>query len=678
MFEDRNIAVIIPACNEERAIAQVLGDIPTWVDDIVVVDNGSTDATAEIAQASGARVVREDRRGYGSACLAGMSFVRDPDIVVFLDGDHSDHPEQMERLVEPIAKGDFDMVIGSRALGDADRGALTPQQRYGNALACWLMRRYWKTSYTDLGPFRAISFRALCALQMDDPNFGWTIQMQIRAARRGLRTMEVPVDYRCRIGVSKISGTVRGVIGAGTKIISTIYLEKAKPAWGGTPKVGGDHLIVFTRCPIPGETKTRLIPALGEIGAANLQRDMTLHALSNISKLLEARDVTVELHYAGGTESQACEAFGDNWTFVSQTDGDLGEKMRRATNRAFFRGASSVIVMGSDCPEISADVLTRAFEQVETADVVFNPATDGGYVLVGMRRQVPEIFEGIAWGGADVLRDSQSAAERAGRKVALLDSLNDVDNPEDLPVWHRADEQRRSDSDVPRISIIVPTINESNNIGTTLSHAATGRGVELIVVDGGSTDDTCAKAERMGARVVRSDRGRAVQMNAGAAIASGDIFLFLHADTHLPPAYDRAIRDAMKQPGAVAGAFRLRIDASGASLRMIERVVDFRSRVLNLPYGDQAMFVSRDAFAKTGGYLPQPIMEDYDLVRSLKKNGRIIMVNLPVRTSSRRWRDNGIWRTTIRNQLYILAHSLGIDTKRIESWRRSQKRGSPS
>ncbi len=678
MFKDHNIAVIIPAFNEERSIARVLGDIPAWVDEIVVVDNGSSDATAEIAKANGARVVRENRRGYGSACLAGMSFIRHPDIVVFLDGDYSDHAEQMDRLVEPIARDEFDMVIGSRVLGDADHGALTPQQRYGNALACWLMRLHWKTAHTDLGPFRAISYRALCSLQMDDPNFGWTIQMQIRAARRGLRTMEVPVDYRRRIGVSKISGTVRGVIGAGTKIISTIYLEKAKPAWGKNPRVGGDHLIVFTRCPVPGETKTRLIPALGEIGAANLQRDMTLHALSNISRLLEKREVTVELHYMGGTESDAREAFGDNWTHVAQTDGDLGEKMRRATNRAFCRGAGSVVVMGSDCPEITEDVLSCAFDKVKTADVVFNPASDGGYVLVGMRKPAAEIFEGISWGGSDVLRDSQNAAKRAGFNVALLDPLNDVDVPKDLAVWQRADEKRRNVSDVQRISVIVPTINESSNIESTLSRVATGRGVELIVVDGGSTDDTCAKAERMGARVVRSDRGRAIQMNTGAAIASGDIFLFLHADTHLPPAYDRAIRDALNQPGAVAGAFRLRIDANGSSLRMIERVVDFRSRVLNLPYGDQGIFVGRKAFEGPGGYLSQPIMEDYALVRALKKSGRIVMVDLPVKTSARRWRDNGVLRTTIRNQLYIFAYSLGIDTKRIESWRRRQQRGSPS
>jgi rSAM/selenodomain-associated transferase 2 len=162
-------------------------------------------------------------------------------------------------------------------------------------------------------------------------------------------------------------------------------------------------------------------------------------------------------------------------------------------------------------------------------------------------------------------------------------------------------------------------------------------------------------------------------MNAGAAVATGDILLFLHADTLLPPGYDRAVRSAMRQPGAVAGAFRLSINSSKRSLRLIERAVDFRSRVLKLPYGDQALFVERRAFEDLGGYLPQPIMEDYALARSLRKTGRVIMVDQSVRTSPRRWLDNGVWRTTLRNQLYTLAYLLGIDADGIDAWRRAQK-----
>jgi glycosyltransferase involved in cell wall biosynthesis len=219
-----NIAVIIPALNEEEAIGQVLAEIPAGtVADVIVVDNGSTDRTAEVARAAGARVVTESRRGYGSACLRGMAELRDPEIVVFLDGDHSDYPEELPSLVAPIAGDRADLVIGSRTLGRREKGSLTPQQVWGNRLACFLLRLIYRHRFTDLGPFRAIRYRSLMALGMTDPDFGWTIEMQIKALKRGLRVIEVPVRYRARVGVSKISGTLRGTVLAGYKIITTLF-----------------------------------------------------------------------------------------------------------------------------------------------------------------------------------------------------------------------------------------------------------------------------------------------------------------------------------------------------------------------------------------------------------------------------------------------------------------------
>ena len=255
MFENKCVAVVIPALNEERAIAQVLREIPDWVDDVVVVDNGSTDATGSVARAGGARVVLEEQQGYGAACLTGLKSLDAPDIVVFLDADLSDHPKQMDRLVAPIARDEVDLVIGSRVLGDAQHGALTPQQRWGNALACRLMRLFWKASYTDLGPFRAISYPSLCTLQMDDQDYGWTVQMQIRAAKRSLTAREVPVDYRRRVGKSKISGTIRGVLAAGTKILSTIAVERRETTGKDHAGLDVDHLLVFTRYPVPGKNE---------------------------------------------------------------------------------------------------------------------------------------------------------------------------------------------------------------------------------------------------------------------------------------------------------------------------------------------------------------------------------------------------------------------------------------
>lgn len=219
------VGIIIPAMNEAAALPHVLPAIPSWVAQVIVVDTASTDGTAEVARGLGARVVAEPRRGYGRACLAGLAALADEiDTVLFMDADASDRPEEMARLLAPIAAGEAELVIGARTLG-AEPGSLTPQQRFGNALACLLIRAIWGVRYTDLGPFRAITRDALARLGMRDETWGWTVEMQVRAARLGLRAREVPVGYRRRIGVSKISGTLSGTIRAGTKILWVIGAE---------------------------------------------------------------------------------------------------------------------------------------------------------------------------------------------------------------------------------------------------------------------------------------------------------------------------------------------------------------------------------------------------------------------------------------------------------------------
>lgn len=224
------IDVIIPAYNESASLPSVLADIPRdWVREIVVCNNASTDNTAEVARSCGATVLDQPRKGYGSACLKGIEYLRNkpageqPDIVVFLDGDYSDHPDQLPEIVAPIIEHDYELVIGSRALGKMERGSMQPQQIFGNWLATNLIRLFYRVEFTDLGPFRAIKFPHLLALNMEDPDFGWTVEMQVRAAKAGLRCTEVPVRYRQRIGVSKVSGTVRGSFLAGHKILWTIF-----------------------------------------------------------------------------------------------------------------------------------------------------------------------------------------------------------------------------------------------------------------------------------------------------------------------------------------------------------------------------------------------------------------------------------------------------------------------
>jgi len=224
MLNNKRISVLIPAFNEENSIAQVISELPKGpVDEIVVIDNGSTDATKEVAHRSGARVVDEPRKGYGAACLKGLASINNTDVVVILDGDHSDYPEQITRLVGPIVSGESDFVIGSRVLGRREDGALTAQQYWGNKLVVFLIHKLFGYKFTDMGPFRAIGSESLKGLNMTDRNFGWNVEMQIKAVKNRLRIKEVPVDYRKRIGISKISGTVSGTIKAGTKIIFTIF-----------------------------------------------------------------------------------------------------------------------------------------------------------------------------------------------------------------------------------------------------------------------------------------------------------------------------------------------------------------------------------------------------------------------------------------------------------------------
>lgn len=224
------VDVIIPALNEEASIAKVIAAIPEGlVRDVLVCDNGSQDRTAEVAAMAGAVVVSAPQRGYGSACLAGMAYIaqrpaeQQPEIVVFLDADYSDHPEEMPLLLEAIRAQDYELVIGSRALGESEAGSMTFPQRFGNWLATRLIRWFFGYSFTDLGPFRAIRYDCLLALDMQDPNYGWTVEMQVKAAKQQRRCTEVPVSYRRRIGRSKVSGTVKGTILAGYKILWIIF-----------------------------------------------------------------------------------------------------------------------------------------------------------------------------------------------------------------------------------------------------------------------------------------------------------------------------------------------------------------------------------------------------------------------------------------------------------------------
>jgi len=705
MRDDANIAVVIPALNEEHSIGKVLDAIPQWVDEVVVADNGSTDNTVEVARAHGARVVVEPRRGYGSACLKGIAALDHPDIVVFLDGDFSDHPEQMDTLVDPIVAGEVDLVIGSRVLGRHEPGALTLQARTGNRLACSLIRLFWGVRYSDLGPFRAVRYSTLQALDMSDPDYGWTVEMQIKAALQKVPCVEVPADYRKRIGKSKVSGTVRGILGAGYKILSTIFLSALRCYLGKTKaSAGPDRLIIFTRYPEPGKTKTRLIPALGPEGAAELQRNLTEHAVATAvdrpRRGVSTRP-SLEVRFAGATRRAMENWLGSILTYRPQGEGDLGGRMARAFRETFHSGIDHAVLMGIDCPELTAGILLAAFDALKQHDIVLGPATDGGYYLIGLRRKamnraIPAIFKGIEWGTGDVFEKTLKIVRSQGLRLYRLAPLEDIDRPEDLPVWERARQQglggtpkpllrgakRRgnlwgcegglgsaSDETIPPgISVIIPTLNEAKGIRQTVAPIQKVKGVEILVVDGGSDDGTQEILRQLGVTVIQSPRGRATQMNLGAAKASGDVLLFLHADTRLPEGFEKHAYDVLGQPDTIAGSFRFSTDDPTRTMNFIGFWVNWRSQRLHMPYGDQALFLKKDVFREIGGYPEIPIMEDFELARRLSRRGRIRIAPAAVVTSARRWREVGKWRTVMYNQIAVTAYLLGVSPPRIATF----------
>jgi len=422
------------------------------------------------------------------------------------------------------------------------------------------------------------------------------------------------------------------------------------------------RLILFTRFPVPGLAKTRLIPELGLAGATGLQRRLTLRTVRAARTVAEQQGIQLQIWFAGGDQAAMSHWLGDA-LYREQGQGDLGERMGRAVETSFKEGASAIVLIGSDCPELTSELLGRAFESLSEHPVVLGPAADGGYYLLGLKKSLPELFTGIAWGTNQVLSKSLEVLRRANLVPALLPTLSDIDRPEDLPVWRRIVKNEEQDSH--SISVIIPALNEAENITQAVIAAAAGRPRELIVVDGASTDDTAQRARGAGATVLHSNTGRARQMNCGAAKASGTILLFLHADTLMPAAYASCVPQVLAQPRVAAGAFSFEVSTQFAGRRMLERTTNFRSRWLQMPYGDQGLFLRRSLFEELGGFAPLPILEDYELVRRLRSHGRIVTAALAAHTSGRRWERLGLMRTTLLNQLMLIGFHLGWPAEKL-------------
>jgi rSAM/selenodomain-associated transferase 2/rSAM/selenodomain-associated transferase 1 len=444
------------------------------------------------------------------------------------------------------------------------------------------------------------------------------------------------------------------------------------------PEDSRERLIVFTRYPEPGTTKTRMIPELGAEGAAELQRQMTEHILVRVNKLCESQHFPVEIRYEGGSEGLMKEWLGPEFSYCPQGNGDIGLRMGRALQKAFGQGCESVVIIGSDIPDITTEIMQNAFEALNQNDLVMGPAGDGGYYLIGVDRKTfrhwnPQLFSDISWGTENVLPETLAIAKKFELKYCLLDTLNDVDRPEDLRVWYQAAEITPPREDSKQISVIIPTLNEADKIRKTLANLKNYQGTEIIVADGGSQDETVEIAKSMGARVLESFPSKATQMNAGADEASAGVLLFLHADTLLPEEFEKYVLVTLARDKVAAGAFSLGIKSDAGGLRFIERVANWRSRFFQLPYGDQALFISRDLFYEIGGFPDIPIMEDFELIRRLKRRGKIVILPESVQTSPRRWLNYGILKTWLLNQFIVLAYCLGISPQRLSRWYNREK-----
>jgi len=431
--------------------------------------------------------------------------------------------------------------------------------------------------------------------------------------------------------------------------------------------VAVDHLLIFARLPKAGANKTRLIPALGGENATLVYRQLVDRTLSQARQLASERGCQATVCYTGGSACEARAAFGDDLTYCEQAGQSLGDRLQLATKSAFDAGAKRVVVIGTDCPSLTSSDLRSAFDQLESHDVIIGPAQDGGYYLIGLNAACASLFADIDWSTSRVFEQTLYKARALSLGVHPLRMLPDVDYPEDLLPLRRDAERHLFPikTDIGKLSVIIPTLNEEVNLQQALvSVGAPSRDLEVIVVDAGSTDQTFEIAEQHGCRVFVGNPGRANQMNAGASIAMGEHLLFLHADTRLPDDYRLEIERVLTTPVA-CGAFPLEIDARGIALRMIELGVAFRSRMLQMPYGDQALFFRAADFFDQHGFKQMSIMEDYELVSRMRKIGRIGMAHAPVKTSARRWMTQGILRTTIINQLCVLAYRLGFADKKI-------------
>ncbi len=421
-------------------------------------------------------------------------------------------------------------------------------------------------------------------------------------------------------------------------------------------------VIVMTRLPRVGKNKTRLIPALGAEGATQMHDRLARHAIGAAAAFARENSAHLTVYLEGGTPIE-----GQDWLGPcdcrEQSKGDLGQRMQHACDSAFSEGATKIVVIGTDCPSITAATLQQAFLSLDDKDLVYGPAKDGGYYLVGMKTRPTHIFRNIEWGISTVLEQSLKAANKENLSVTQLPPLHDVDLPEDLDAGIAAIALSES------LSIIIPTHNEAQNIANLIAKLRSENPSEIIIADGGSTDKTAQIAARAGANVIETRGSRSHQMNEAAKTATGAYLLFLHADTTPPDNFPRIISEALSRANVAAGAFAFKLDHLLPAAPLIEALVALRCKLFRKPYGDQGLFLRKTLFEKVNGFPNQRCLEDLAITKRLQRFGTIVTVPAPAVTSSRRWRKGGVVRTFIRHQFMLGAYTLRVPASWIAKLR---------
>ncbi len=647
MHQKPTISAVVPVLEDGAAAHRLLQEMPKDVDHVVVVLAAHLEKQASPLQGYGHCLIILDQADYGAACHAAAQALEPCDVVVFFSPTLTEDPREVMDLLEPLQSGRQDLVLG------------TPPRKAG---ARWLLRLLtglirwrWAVSLTDVQSFWAIRYTTLQWLKPAASSSAWMVGILLRAIQSHIPITEVPLKAhpvaKSRPDLAGLMTKVKLLL-QGLAAMARVHLGR-DPLW---PRTAPDHLMIMSRYPQAGSTKTRLIPSLGAEGAARQHSLMIDHCLTWARQAQRQQRLSVELCYSSGRKAQWKARWGRDLLLRPQGKGDLGQKMRHAFQRAFKRGKKRVIMVGVDAVEMNAGLAGQALQSLNQHDLVLGPAYDGGYYLIGLTRDEPGLFQQVSWGSDQVLEQTRAIAAQRQLSVGLLTWGHDIDRPEDLPRWMEV--QKRSVR--PSISVIIPVFNEAERLPLLLAALQKEPLQEIIVVDGGSSDQTMEVAKTFPVCVLSGPRGRAFQMNLGASRARGDILLFLHSDSMVPSGLGLSIREVLSRPGVSLGAFGLTLDQRGWWLEQVTRWANWRARVLGWPYGDQGLFLDRGFFQQVGGFKPLPIMEDYELVRVCKKRGSIAVASQSISTSARRWRQLGVVRTTIINQAMVLGYRVGL------------------